>query len=32
MNLMLAQVAKEEAKKNYHGNTMAAISNLHPLR
>ena len=31
MNLMLAQVAKKEAKKNYHGNTVAAISNLHPL-
>lgn len=31
MNLILAQVAKEEAKKNYHGNTEAAISNLHPL-
>ena len=31
MNLYLAEVAREEARKNYHGNTAAAISNLQPL-
>lgn len=31
MNLNLARVAREEARKNYHGNTSAAIGNLHPL-
>ncbi len=31
MNLLLAQIALEEAKKNYHGNTDAAISNLQPI-
>ena len=31
MNLTLARIAAEEARKNYHGNTVAAISNLHPL-
>ena len=31
MNRKLAQVAEAEARKNYHGNTTAAISNLHPL-
>lgn len=32
MNLKLARVAEAESKKNYHGNTMAAIGNLQPLR
>lgn len=31
MNQILAAIAEEEAKKNYHGNTTAAISNLQPL-
>ncbi len=31
MNYRLAQIAEQEAKKNYHGNTDAAISNLQPL-
>ena len=31
MNLYLAEVAREEARKNYHGNTAAAIGNLQPL-
>lgn len=31
MNQKLAQIAHEEAKKNYHGNTDAAISNLQPI-
>ena len=31
MNQQLAQIALEEAKKNYHGNTDAAISNLQPI-
>ena len=31
MNLYLAEIAREEARKNYHGNTSAAIGNLQPL-
>lgn len=31
MNPTLARIAMEEAKKNYHGDTSAAISNLQPL-
>lgn len=31
MNLKLAQIASREAKKNYHGNTAAAIGNLQPI-
>lgn len=31
MNLKLAKAALEEAKKNYHGNTEAAITNLQTL-
>ncbi|MBQ9761043.1 MAG: hypothetical protein IJW16_06815 [Clostridia bacterium] len=31
MNLKLAQIAVQEAKKNYHGNTAAAIGNLQPI-
>ncbi|MBE6554526.1 MAG: hypothetical protein E7666_09320 [Ruminococcaceae bacterium] len=31
MNLRLAEVARAEAKKNYHGDTDAAISNLQPI-
>ena len=31
MKQRLAQIALEEAKKNYHGNTDAAIGNLQPL-
>ena len=31
MNLYLAEIAREEARKNYHGNTAAAIGNLQPM-
>ena len=31
MNLYLAEVAQQEARKNYHGDTAAAIGNLQPL-
>lgn len=31
MNLKLAEIARNEARKNYHGNTDAAIGNLQPL-
>lgn len=31
MHVILAAIAEEEAKKNYHGNTTAAISTLAPL-
>ena len=31
MNLYLAEIAREEARKNYHGDTTAAIGNLQPL-
>ncbi len=31
MNLKLAEIAREEARKNYHGDTSAAIGNLYPL-
>ncbi|MBQ2734212.1 MAG: hypothetical protein IJF33_00115 [Clostridia bacterium] len=31
MNLILAEIAAEEAKKNYHGDTEAAIGNLQPI-
>jgi len=31
MNLKLAEIAREEARKNYHGDTVAAIGNLHPI-
>ena len=31
MNLKLAEVAREEVRKNYHGDTVAAIGNLQPL-
>ena len=31
MNHILAAIAEEQAKQNYHGNTTAAISNLQPL-
>lgn len=31
MNKRLAEIAREEARKNYHGNTEAAIGNLQPL-
>ena len=31
MNNKLAEIAQREARKNYHGNTSAAIGNLHTL-
>lgn len=31
MNQQLAEIAREEARKNYHGDTAAALSNLQPL-
>ncbi|MBQ7347134.1 MAG: hypothetical protein IJW55_04180 [Clostridia bacterium] len=31
MNIKLAEIAREEARKNYHGDTVAAIGNLQPL-
>lgn len=31
VNLKLAEIAREEARKNYHGDTIAAIGNLQPL-
>lgn len=31
MNLKLARIAEAEARKNYHGNTVAAIGNLQPI-
>ncbi|MBR3894779.1 MAG: hypothetical protein IKJ35_06485 [Clostridia bacterium] len=31
MNPKLAEIAREEARKNYHGDTVAAIGNLHPI-
>ena len=31
MNLKLARIAEAEARKNYPGNTVAAIGNLHPI-
>lgn len=31
MNLKLARIAEAEARKNYHGNTVAAIGTLQPI-
>ena len=31
MNVKLARIAAQEAKKNFHGNTAAAIGNLQPI-
>ena len=31
MNFKLARIAEAEARKNYHGNTVAAIGNLYPI-
>lgn len=31
MNLILAAIAETEAKKNFHGDTVAAIGNLQPI-
>ena len=31
MNRRLAEIAREEARNNYHGNTDAAIGNLYPM-
>lgn len=31
MNQILAAIAEEQAKQNYHGNTDATLGNLHPI-